>query len=78
MYWLVKCDIVRCFDKIDHTLLLALLLDRFGKENFDFVELVDGNLPGHGLDREGVNHACTEKGIPEPNLAGSNEFIPTC
>lgn len=41
MYWLVKCDIVRCFDNIDHTLLLALLLDRFGKENFDFVELVD-------------------------------------
>jgi hypothetical protein len=46
--------VVKCFDRIDHELLLNQLREQFGQENEGFVALVNCFLKTYILDRDQV------------------------
>jgi len=44
----MKLDVVKCFDRVDHNLLLANLTNLLGKENQTISELGNTLQVGHG------------------------------
>lgn len=53
MDWLLQFYIVKCFEQIDHDILLNQLLDHFGDENLDTVELINDFLKTDIFLRDG-------------------------
>lgn len=58
----IKCDIEKCFDRIDHNLLLSFLDAKFEKW---IVELIASFLKTPIYDKEGKNYAFQHQGIPQ-------------
>lgn len=62
---LQKSDVVSCFDKIPHGLLLSELRSCLGAENEEIISLISSFLRTPILDKEGVNYASSSLGIPQ-------------
>lgn len=53
---LIQCDIEKCFDRIDHELLLSFLTDKLGSQNFMMVDLIASFLKTPIFDKRGHNY----------------------
>lgn len=62
---LQKSDVVSCFDKIPHDLLLSELRSYLGAENEEIINLISSFLRTPILDKKGVNYASSSLGIPQ-------------
>lgn len=62
---LIKADVAKCFDNIDHELLLGLLQAHLGPENAPLFQLIEAFCKTDILDKEGNNFAFKFKGIPQ-------------
>lgn len=62
---LQKSDVVRCFDKIPHDLLLSELRSCLGAENEGIINRISSFLRTPILDKRGANYASSSVGIPQ-------------
>lgn len=62
---LQKSDVVSCFDKIPHGLLLSELRSCLGAENEEIINWISSFLRTPILDKQGVNYASSSLGIPQ-------------
>lgn len=62
---LIKSDIVKCFDNINHDLLISFLLSDLGQENSAFCDLISDFLKTEMIDRKGNDYSNKDKGIPQ-------------
>jgi retron-type reverse transcriptase len=62
---LIKSDIVKCFDNINHDQLISFLLSDLGQENSGFCDLISDFLKTEILDRKGNDYSNKERGIPQ-------------
>ena len=62
---LQKSDVVGCFDKIPHDLLLSELRSCLGAENEGIINLISSFLRTPILDKRGTNYASSSLGIPQ-------------
>ena len=60
-----KSDVVSCFDKIPHDLLVAELRSCLGAENEEIINLISSFLRTPILDKNGTNYASSSQGIPQ-------------
>jgi hypothetical protein len=58
---------VKCFDRIDHQLLLSNLRGLLGHKNEPVVELISSFLKTPIYDRHGKNYANVDRGIGLPS-----------
>jgi len=77
MDYLIQCDVVKCFDRIRHDLLLPLLRECFGPENEDFIKLIHAFLTTDIYDKykKNKNYACLEVGISPISPVLMNVFL---
>jgi retron-type reverse transcriptase len=61
----IQCDVVKCFDNIDHELLLSFLMKQLGHENKGLVDLIDSFLKSPIYAPGGKTYVNTEQGIPQ-------------
>lgn len=62
---LMKADIVKCFDNIDHELLIRELRFHLGEENSPLCDLLSRFLKSSIKDKEGKDFSNLKKGIPQ-------------
>lgn len=62
---LIKSDIVKCFDNIDHKQLTSFLSSDLGEENAPFCDLILRFLKTEIRDKKGNNYSNNTKGIPQ-------------
>lgn len=62
---LIKTDIVKCFDNINHDQLVSFLLSDLGQENSAFCDLISDFLKTEILDRKGNAYSNKDRGIPQ-------------
>lgn len=62
---LMKSDIVKSFDNIDHGLLISILQSHLGEENASFCDLISAFLKTQILDKKGNDYSNYMKGIPQ-------------
>lgn len=62
---LIKSDVVKCFDNIDHELLISFLASDLGPENLPLCDLINGFLKTEIKDKQGNDYSNKEKGIPQ-------------
>ena len=74
--WFIEGDLCACFDKIDHTILINILKDKFLDNRF--ICLISGLLKAGYLEDWKFN--ATFSGVPQGSVAGSifNTFIIVC
>lgn len=61
----IKADIVKCFDNIDHNILLSLLRKKVGEENDAILRLVQSFLGCKIFDKGGKDYSNQKRGIPQ-------------
>lgn len=62
---LMKSDIVKSFDNIDHGLCFSILQSHLGEENASFCDLISAFLKTQILDKKGNDYSNYMKGIPQ-------------
>lgn len=62
---LVKSDVVKCFDNIDHELLTSFLVSDLGQGNQPLCDLINGFLKTEIRDKQGNDYSNKERGIPQ-------------
>lgn len=62
---LIKSDVVKCFDNIDHGLLISVLKSYLGEENSSFCDLISAFLKTPIFDKKGQEYTNSTKGIPQ-------------
>lgn len=62
---LIKSDLVKCFDNVDHELLITVLQSYVGDENSSFCDLILTFLQTNIKDRKGNDYSNRKKGIPQ-------------
>lgn len=62
---LIKSDVVKCFDNIDHGLLISVLRSYLGEGNPSFCDLISAFLQTPILDKKRNDHSNHTKGIPQ-------------
>lgn len=62
---LIKSDIVKCFDNINHDLLISFVSSDLGQGNSDFCDLISDFLKTETLDWKGNDYSNKDKGIPQ-------------
>jgi hypothetical protein len=74
--WFIEGDLSACFDKIDHTVLINILKEKF--QDNRFIRLISGLLKAGYLEDWKFN--ATFSGVPQGSVAGSifNTFIIVC
>lgn len=62
---IIKADVLGCFDKIDHVLLINVIKSYLGKENKSFCDLILAFLKTPLLDKNGRDFCNHTQGIPQ-------------
>lgn len=62
---LIKADIVKCFDNIDHKILISVLQDSLGEENEFLCHQLLNFVKTPILDKKGNDYSNQTKGIPQ-------------
>jgi retron-type reverse transcriptase len=65
MDYLVQVDVVKCFDSIDHRLLLEHLSKLLGTDNAPLIDLINCFLKTPILDKKGNDYSNSEVGLPQ-------------
>lgn len=62
---IIKADVVKCFDNINHDLLISFLITDLGAVNQNFIELILSFMKCQIRDQEQKDYTNTKKGIPQ-------------
>ncbi len=62
---LMKAEILKCFDNLDHEILLKLLRSHLGPNNEPFYQLIETYCKTLILDKSGKSDSLNTKGIPQ-------------